>query len=111
MSKDDDGFIWAGSIHRMIHRYDPRTGKFENIELPYQATASACICVGKKVYILGQTYLNLIIYDRPSKKFSEVAYPSAKPNVWYGTEAVDGQHIFLFDRGSAGVLACRCHQP
>jgi hypothetical protein len=103
MSMDEDGFIWAGSIHRMVHRYDPRTGKADNIELPYQATASACICVGKKVFILGQTYPKLIIYDRPSKKFSEIAYPSAKPNVWYGTDAV-GQHIFLFDRGSAGVI-------
>jgi hypothetical protein len=103
MSVDEDGFIWAGSIHRLVHRYDPHTGKVENIELPYQATASACICVGKKVYILGQTYPKLIIYDRPSKKFSEVAYPSAKPNVWYGTEAI-GQHMFLFDRSSAGVI-------
>jgi hypothetical protein len=104
MSMDDDGFIWAGSIHKVVHRYDPRTGKVEDIPLPFQATASACICAGKKVYILGQTYPKLIIYDRSAKKFSEVAYPSAKPNVWYGTEGHDGRHIFLFDRGSAGVI-------
>src|ERR1051325_6924907 len=104
MSMDEDGFIWAGSVHKVVHRYDPRTGKVENLDLPYPATASACICVGKKVYVLGQTYPKLIIYDRPSKKFTEVAYPSAKPNVWYGTEAIDGRHVFLFDRGSAGVI-------
>src|ERR1051326_5532226 len=72
MSMDDDGFIWAGAIHKVVHRYDPRTGKVEDFPMPYQATASACICVGKKVYILGQTYPKLIIYDRSAKKFSEV---------------------------------------
>src|SRR5262249_17821355 len=41
---------------------------------------------------------------RTSKKFTEVAYPSAKADVWYGTEAIDGRHLFLFDRGGAGVI-------
>jgi hypothetical protein len=104
MSMDDDGFIWAGAIHKVVHRYDPRTGKVEDFTMPFPATASACICVGKKVYILGQEYPKLIIYDRAAKKFSEVAYPSSKPNVWYGTEANDSRHIFLFDRGGAGVI-------
>lgn len=104
MSMDDDGFIWAGAIHKIVHRYDPRTGKVDNVAMPYQATANSCICAGKKVYILGQTYPKLIIYDRIDKKFSEVAYPSAKPDVWYGAEAIDSRHIFLFDRGGAGVI-------
>jgi hypothetical protein len=104
MSMDDDGFIWAGAIHKVVHRYDPRTGKVENVPMPFLATASACLCTGKKVYILGQTYPKLIVYDRTTKKFSEVAYPSAKPNVWYGTEGIDGRHLYLFDRGSAGVI-------
>src|SRR6266446_4237062 len=47
MSMDDDGFIWAGSIHKGVHRYDPRMGKIEDFPMPFQATASACICVGK----------------------------------------------------------------
>src|SRR5947209_1996357 len=34
MSMDPDGFIWAGSIHRTIHRYDPRTGAVESVPLP-----------------------------------------------------------------------------
>jgi outer membrane protein assembly factor BamB len=109
MSMDDDGFIWSGSIQRVVHRYDPRTGKVENIDLPYQATVSACICVGKKVYILGQTYPKLIVYDQASKKFTEVAYPSAKPDVWYGTEAIDGRHLYLFDRGGTGVIKWDTH--
>ena len=104
MSMDDDGFIWTGSVHQIIHRYDPRTGKVDNVELPYKATASTCICVGNKVYILGQAYPKLIIHDRATKRFSEVAYPSAKPDVWYGTDAIDGRHIYLFDRGSTGVI-------
>jgi len=104
MSMDDDGFIWAGAIHKVVHRYDPRTGKVEDFLIPFPVTASACICVGKKVYILGQAYPKLIIYDRTAKKFSEIAYPSSKPNVWYGTEVIDGRHIFLFDRGGAGVI-------
>ncbi|GEM_PF-3360102 len=110
MSMDDDGFIWTGSIHRVVHRYDPRTGKVESIPLPFQATANACMCVGKKVYILGQTYPKLIIYDRTAKNFNEAAYPSAKPNVWYGTEAHDDRHIFLFDRGGAGVIKWDTHR-
>ena len=104
MSMDDDGFIWAGAIHKVVHRYDPRTGRVDDFAMPYPATASACICVGTKVYILGQTYPKLIILDRTTKKFSEVAYPGVTPNVWYGTEAIDGRHIFLFDRGGAGVI-------
>ena len=104
MSMDDDGFIWAGAIHKVVHRYDPRTGRVEDFPIPFLATASACICVGKKVYILGQAYPKLIIYDRAAQKFTEIAYPSSKPNVWYGSEAIDGRHIFLFDRDGAGVV-------
>jgi hypothetical protein len=104
MSMDDDGFIWAGAIHKVVHRYDPRTGKVEDVPLPFPATASACLCAGKKVYILGQTYPRLIVYDRTTRKFREAAYPSAKPDVWYGTEDGAGRHLYLFDRGSAGVI-------
>lgn len=104
MSRDEDGFIWAGSIHQAIHRYDPRTGDVLTVPLPVKATASACICVGNKVYILGQSYPRLIVYDRTDKKFQEKDYPSAKPNVWYGTEAIDGRYLYLFDRASSGVI-------
>src|SRR3954463_2306960 len=45
MSRDADGFIWTGSIHRTIHRYDPRAGTIESIPLPYDSSASSCICV------------------------------------------------------------------
>src|SRR5437879_6513713 len=61
MSMDDDGFIWAGAIHKVVHRFDPLTGKVEDFAMPFPATASSCICVGKKVYILGQAYPKLII--------------------------------------------------
>jgi len=55
MSMDADGFIWCGSIHRVVHRYDPRTAAIETIKMPYDSSASNCICVGGKVYILGQS--------------------------------------------------------
>jgi len=103
MSMDRDGFIWAGSIHRTIHRYDPRTGAVESVPLPDNAVASSCLCVGPKVYVLGQAYPRLIIYDRLAKTFRQVAYPGPKPDVWYGTEALDGRHLFLFDRHSGVV--------
>src|SRR5687768_10832977 len=48
MSMDDDGHIWTGSIHNVVHRYDPRTGTVEDVPLPCQAAASACLCVGHK---------------------------------------------------------------
>jgi streptogramin lyase len=104
MSMDDDGFIWAGAIHNAIHRYDPRTGKVDDIPLPFQATANSCLCIGQKVYVLGQTYPRLIVYDRSKMEFSEFAYPSSKPDVWYGTANVDGRHLFLFDRSGSGVI-------
>src|SRR4051794_28654144 len=44
MTMDDDGFIWTGSIHRAIHRYDPRTAAVETVKLPYDSSASSCIC-------------------------------------------------------------------
>jgi hypothetical protein len=104
MSMDDDGFIWAGAIHHAIHRYDPRTGQVETVELPYKAVACSCLCAGPKVYVLGQTYPRLIIYDRSTKKFDEKPYPSPKPDVWYGTELIGGRYLYLFDRGGASVI-------
>jgi hypothetical protein len=104
MSMDEDGFIWVGSTHRVIHRYDPRTGDVRNLALPYNATASSCLCAGTKVYILGQSYPRLIIYHRERDQFEELPYPSPKPDVWYGTEAIAGRYLYLFDRGSIGVI-------
>ena len=109
MSMDDDGCIWTGSIHNVIHCYDPQTGTVEDIALPGQAAAASCLCLGQKVYILGQAYPRLIVYDRGQKEFRELAYPSARPNVWYGDADVDGRHLFLFDRGSAGVIQWDSH--
>jgi streptogramin lyase len=104
MSMDPDGFIWLGSTHRTVYRYDPRTGHVDEIKLPFDSSTSQTLCVGRKVYMLGQSYPKLIIYDRPDKTFREVDYPSAKPDVWYGTDPVDAQHFYLFDRGSEGVI-------
>src|SRR4051794_7186830 len=104
MSMDDDGFIWCGSIHRVVHRYDPRRGVVKTIEMPFDSSASSCIYAGKKVYILGQSYPKLIVYDRVAEKFSEYAYPSAKPDVWYGTPLIANQYIYLFDRGASGLI-------
>jgi len=104
MTMDDDGFIWAGSIHRAIHRYDPRTGHVETVQLPYDAVAASCLCAGSKVYVLGQGYPQLIIYDRTTKQFRQTPYPSPKPDVWYGTAAGDPNVLYLFDRGSTGVI-------
>jgi hypothetical protein len=104
MDRDDDGFIWAGSIHQSIHRYDPRTGEVRTIALPAKATASACLCVGDKVYVLGQSYPRLIIYDRKAGTFTEKDYPSPRPDVWYGARPAGGRYLDLFDRGGAGLI-------
>jgi len=105
MSMDDDGFIWVGTFHRDAYRYDPRTGSVEVFHVPFEMkTVSQCLCAGSKVYMLGQTHPRLVIYDRASAKFSEAAYPSAKPNVWYGTDLIDDHTLFFFDRGSAGAI-------
>jgi hypothetical protein len=104
MSMDNDGCIWLGSTHRVIYRYDPRTAAVEEIKLPYDSSTSQAICVRDKVYLLGQSYPRLITYDRAKKTFSEVAYPSPRPDVWYGTEVVGWRYLYLFDRGSAGVI-------
>ena len=104
MSMDEDGFIWLGSTHRLIYRYDPRTAATAEIRLPYDSSTSQCLCVGGKVYLLGQSYPKLIIYERATGSFREAAYPSPKPDVWYGTEAIEGRYLYLFDRGAAGVI-------
>ena len=109
MTLDDDGYIWAGSTHQVIHRYDPRTGDIKNVPLPYQATAASCVCVGAKVYVLGQQYTKLIIYHRETGKFQQVDYPSPKPNVWYATPLVDGRHMYFFDRGRVGLIKWDTH--
>jgi hypothetical protein len=104
MSMDDEGYIWVGSIHHVIHRYDPRTGAIETIPMPFKATTSACICAGRKVYLLGQKYPKLMVYHRDEKRFTEHAYPSAEPDVWYGTDLVGARYLYLVDRGSAGII-------
>ena len=96
MDRDEDGFVWAGSIHH------PGTGEVKTVPLPAKATASACICAGGKVYVLGQSHPKLIVYDRKAGTFAEKAYPSEKPDVWYGTGPVGGRFLFLFDRGGVG---------
>jgi hypothetical protein len=104
MSRDSEGFIWAGAIHQAIHRYDPRTGDIKTIPLPSNSTASACICAHEKVYVLGQAYPRLVTYDRTTETFIEKDYPSPKPDVWYGTELIKNRYLYLFDRGGAGVI-------
>ena len=102
--RDGDGFVWAGSVHHAIHRYDPARGAVKTVDLPAKATASACVCAGEKVYVLGQAHPKLIVYDRKAGTFAEKAYPSDKPDVWYGAGPVGGRHLYLFDRGGAGVI-------
>ena len=75
MSMDDDGFIWAGAIHRVMHRYDPRTGAVETIPLPFDAVVCSCICVGDKVYVLGQSYPRLVIYNDVAMRCYACATP------------------------------------
>jgi hypothetical protein len=104
MDRDDAGFVWAGSVHHAIHCYDPRNGKVKPVALPAKSTASACVCAGQKVYVLGQAYPRMIVYDRTAGTFAEKAYPSDKPDVWYGTGPVGGRFLYLFDRGGAGVI-------
>jgi hypothetical protein len=105
MSMDDEGFVWFGSTHQVLHRYGPRTGQVENFPVPYETPAiNNCSCVDSKVYILGQVYPRLIVFDRASRTFSEQAYPSPQPNVWYGTELIDNRLLYFFDRQSVGVI-------
>lgn len=104
MSSDDDGNIWCGSFLRAIHRYDPRTTQIETIPLPNSRTATACLCVGSKVYCLGQKYPKLVIYDRGNGTFREVDYPVANPEVWYGTELIDGRYLYLFERTTPAII-------
>lgn len=110
MEMDEDGDIWFGSIHHVIHRYTPSTGAVETIPLPEDTAdyknlwASQSLPANKKVYILSMDYPRLMIYDRETKSFTEKAYPSPKPNVWYGLSHPDGHHLYLFDRGSVGII-------
>jgi hypothetical protein len=104
MSMDDEGFIWVGSTRSVMLRYDPRSGEIDKLALPYDMTVSSSLCAGKKVYLLGQTYPRLVIYERDTKRFREIAYPSPKPDVWYGTDLIGGRYFYLFDRGAVGVI-------
>ncbi len=103
MDRDEDCFVWAGSIHRSIHRYDPKHGTVDTFVLPYDAVACSCICVRQKIYVLGQDYPKLIVFDRGSKTFAEHGYPTANPDVWYGINLSDGRYLILFDR-NGGVV-------
>ena len=109
MSMDDEGTIWTGSRHQVIHRYDPVRGRVENINLPFDVVAASCLCAGKKVYILGQTYPKLVSYNRSTHQFHEFAYPGKSPNVWYGYQASDQRYLYLFDRQSSGVIKWDTH--
>ena len=109
MQMDEEGNIWFGSIHHVIHRYTPSTGAVKTIPLPgtsahYNLWASQCIPVNKKVYILGESYPKLIIYNPLTNQFTEKDYPSPKPDVWYAMAHPDHRHLYLFDRGGVGII-------
>jgi streptogramin lyase len=109
MSMDDNGDIWFGSIHHVVHRYNPRTGAVDTIPLPkttdnYKFWASQSLPLNNKVYFLGEAYPNLLIYDPVKKTFTEKPYPSPKPDVWYGIASPDKRHLYLFDRGGVGLI-------
>lgn len=109
MAMDEDGDIWFGSIHHVIHRYTPSTGAVETVPLPqdtadYNLWASQSLPANGKVYVLTQAYPKLIIYDRAARRFTEKPYPSPRPDVWYGLSHPDGDHLYLFDRGSVGII-------
>jgi hypothetical protein len=59
------------------------------------------LCGGQSLHP-GAIPPRLIIYNRKGKEFREVDYPTRKPDVWYGTEAIDGK-LYLFDRVS-GII-------
>jgi sugar lactone lactonase YvrE len=67
MSMDAEGDIWLGSTHRRLYRYRPQTGVIEEIGLPFDSSISQTLCVGRKVYLLGQSYPKLMIYDRTAR--------------------------------------------
>lgn len=104
MNMDDEGFLWVGSTRSVMLRYDPRSGQIEKIPLPYAITVSSCLCAGRKIHVLSQTHPRLIIYERDTKRFREAAYPSPKPDVWYGTGLIRSRYLYLFDRGSVGLI-------
>jgi hypothetical protein len=109
MAMDEDGDIWFGSIHHVIHRYTPSTGAVETIPLPqtsanYKLWASQCLAANRKIYILGQAYPKLVIYDRQTRTFSETSYPSPKPDVWFGIAHPNGRHLYLLDRGGVRII-------
>lgn len=109
MAMDQNGDIWFGSIHHVVHRYNPRTRTVETIPLPkttvhYKLWASQSLPMNNKVYFLGEAYPNLIIYNPTRKTFTEKPYPSSKPDVWYGVASPDKQHLYLFDRGGVGLI-------
>lgn len=98
MSMDEEGRIWSGSIHRVIHCYDPMNGRAQTIRMPFDTVAASCLCAGGKVYVLGQRYPKLISYNRTSRQFQEFAYPGKSPNVWYAAQTSDQRYLYLFDR-------------
>ena len=109
MAMDENGDIWFGSIHHVVHRYSPSTGAVETIPLPkttesYKFWASQSLPMGGKIYFLGEAYPNLLIYNPLRKTFTEKPYPSPKPDVWYGIAGPDNRHLYLIDRGSVGFI-------
>src|SRR5690606_42161382 len=47
MTRDEDGFIWTGSIHRTIHRYDPDR-KSTRLNSSHVKISYAVFCLKKK---------------------------------------------------------------
>jgi hypothetical protein len=42
--------------------------------------------------------------NRKTEIIREAGYPSPRPDLWYGSAAPDRRHLYLFDRGSVGVI-------
>ena len=106
-SRDESGFIWASSSS-LLTRYDPNTREMDAIPHPFNASIGHSVAFSQKVYMLGVGYPRLMVFDRASATFSELAYPVVNADVWYAAEEihgqVDGRHMYLFNRSSPTVI-------
>ncbi|MBI83294.1 MAG: hypothetical protein CMJ81_08875 [Planctomycetaceae bacterium] len=104
MDMDQEGQIWVGSTRGRFLRYDPQTRLHRLIQIPGGETSSCSVCVGTKVYVLGQKYPRLRVYDRVAGRWQEYAYPTRGVDFWYATPTRDRRQLVMFNYGDRAVV-------
>jgi len=114
--EDSDGYIWIGTNHSGLNRYDPKTKKFKlftydiNDNTSISNNGITSICEDRHGNLWFSTWWGLNKYNKKTEKFYRYLHDNNNPNslpydlVWVVFEDSRGMIWVGTDGGGAGML-------